>query len=77
MPKGTARAAAEQLAAELAAFPQVCMRSDREAMLRQWDLAEEDAIRLEVELGQEAFRVETQAGAGRFAGGTGRHGVFK
>lgn len=77
VPKGTARVAAEQLAADLAGFPQVCMRSDREAMLRQWDLAEEDAIRLEVELGAEAFRAETQAGAGRFAAGTGRHGVFR
>jgi enoyl-CoA hydratase len=77
VPQGTARAAAEQLAAEIAAFPQVCLRSDREALLRQWDLGEEDAIRLEVELGQEAFRVESQAGASRFAAGTGRHGVFR
>lgn len=76
VPAGTARQAAERLAAEIAAFPQTCLRSDRQALLRQWDLPEEDAIRLEVELGQTAFREEAQSGAGRFAAGTGRHGAF-
>lgn len=33
VPTGTARAAAEALAAEIAAFPQACVRSDRAAML--------------------------------------------
>ena len=75
--KGTARKAAEALALEIAAFPQTCLRSDRQALLRQWDMPEEEAIRLEVELGQTAFREEAQTGAGRFTDGTGRHGTFR
>jgi enoyl-CoA hydratase len=76
VPASTARAAAEALAHEIAAFPQICLRSDRAALLEQWGLSEEEAIRHEVALGQAAFREETRAGAARFAGGAGRHGAF-
>ena len=44
VPKGQARAAAEELAAELAALPQQCMRSDRLSMMGQWGMSEADAI---------------------------------
>lgn len=36
VPKGEARQRAEELAAELAALPQQCMRADRLSMLHQW-----------------------------------------
>jgi enoyl-CoA hydratase len=74
VPKGGARAAAEELAAQLAALPQQCLRSDRLSALNQWGLAESDAMNYE--FGSIA-RVATEAreGAGRFAAGAGRHGA--
>ena len=39
VPKGQARQQAEELAAELAALPQQCMRSDRLSALNQWGTA--------------------------------------
>ncbi|HEY7052381.1 MAG TPA: crotonase/enoyl-CoA hydratase family protein [Mycobacterium sp.] len=74
VPKGQARQAAETLAAELAALPQQCMRSDRLSMLTQWGLSEADAI--DFEFGS-LSRVAAEAleGAGRFAAGAGRHGT--
>ena len=41
-PPGEALAAAVELADELAALPQVCMRNDRLSALEQWDLDEDD-----------------------------------
>lgn len=77
VPPGTALAHAIELARELAAFPQRCLRSDRLATYRQVGLALEDALRLETRLGLETIRSgETQAGAARFAEGAGRHGRF-
>lgn len=77
VPAGTVRAAAEALAREIAAFPQTCLRRDRQSALEQWGLDEAGALRSEFELGLETLRSgETVAGAGRFSGGQGRHGVF-
>lgn len=73
-PTGTARATAIALAHELCAFPQIAMRSDRLSALRQWSLPSQEAFREEMLLAEEARRVESQAGAKRFAGGAGRHG---
>lgn len=75
VPAGQARAAAEQLAHELAALPQACMLADRASAYAQWDLCIEDALRRE---GAEAYRIvfdEGLAGAARFAAGAGRHGA--
>ncbi|GFG72280.1 crotonase/enoyl-CoA hydratase family protein [Mycolicibacter senuensis] len=74
VPNGQARAAAEQLAGELAEFPQRCLRSDRLSALHQWGMTEPHAM--DVEFGSLA-RVadEARRGAGRFAGGAGRHGA--
>jgi enoyl-CoA hydratase len=77
VPRGEARRAAEQLAAELSGFPQLAMLSDRESVLRQWDYEEEEAIRREIEGSMPAFRQEFQAGAGTFVAGVGRHGAFE
>src|ERR1700744_2309070 len=74
VPEGQAREAAEQLAAELAALPQQCMRSDRLSALHQWGISESDAIDFEF---ASISRVSAEAmeGAERFAKGAGRHGA--
>ncbi len=48
VPKGEARQAAEELAAQLAALPQQCMRSDRLSALHQWGMPEAAALRRRV-----------------------------
>ena len=72
---GQARAAAEQLAHELAAFPQTCMRHDRLSALDQDGLSEADALARELEHGMISL-AEVQTGLERFRGGAGRHGAF-
>jgi enoyl-CoA hydratase len=74
VPVGQALSAALELAHDISAFPQIAMRSDRMSAIRQWNLSEMDAIALETELSVEARRKEAQAGASRFASGSGRHG---
>ena len=77
VPGGEARAAAEKLAREIAAFPQLCMRGDRRSAYDQWAFDEEAALRREYELGIETIASgETREGATRFARGAGRHGSF-
>jgi enoyl-CoA hydratase len=72
---GQALAAAIELAGELAALPQRCMRNDRLSALEQWDLSEDDAMGNEVVRGRATIESgETLAGAARFAAGAGRHG---
>jgi len=75
VPPGQARAAAEELAAELAGFPQDCLRSDRASAYEALGSAGTDALAIEFAHGQ---RVLTGAleGAARFASGEGRHGQF-
>jgi enoyl-CoA hydratase len=75
VPAGQARTAAERLAAELARFPQTCMRSDRLSLLEQDGLSEADALAGELRHGIEALP-EAATGAARFAAGAGRHGNF-
>jgi len=76
VPAGQAVAKAVELAAELAALPQTCMRNDRRSAIEQWDLAEDAAIRNEFRLGvQTLLSGESRAGAERFAAGAGRHGA--
>src|SRR5271163_974657 len=74
VPKGRARKAAEELAAQLAALPQQCMRSDRLSALHQWGLNESDALDYEF-ASISRVAAEAMEGAGRFAGGAGRHGA--
>jgi enoyl-CoA hydratase len=74
-PKGGALAAAQGLAAEIAALPQACLRNDRLSAIEQWDLIEEDAARNEVRRGLATISSgETQSGAAAFTGGAGRGG---
>lgn len=74
VPVGQARVAAEQLAAELARFPQTCLREDRLSLLEQEGQDEEHAMRGEFRHGMVAVAAEALAGAARFASGEGRHG---
>lgn len=77
VPAGTARQAAEELANEIARFPQVCMRSDRQSAYEQFDLAFDSALANEFDHGIQALEQEGREGAKRFAGGSGRHGAFE
>ena len=73
---GAALATAIELAHQIAAFPQLCMRSDRRSSYEQWDLSLADALANETRSGREVIRSgETQRGAARFAAGEGRHGT--
>jgi enoyl-CoA hydratase/carnithine racemase len=76
VPTGTARAAAEELAAELARFPQLCMRHDRLSAYEQHDLPLDEALANELRHGTVALEHEALGGAARFAAGEGRHGAF-
>jgi enoyl-CoA hydratase len=76
VPDGQAVSAAVQLAGELAALPQHCLRSDRLSALEQWGMSEEEAAANEARRGREVIASgETLHGALRFAGGAGRGGV--
>src|SRR5205807_2262105 len=76
VPPGQALAASLALAHELAALPQVCLRSDRMSALEQWGMTEEEAAVNEARCGRDVVRSgETLEGAARFAGGAGRGGA--
>ena len=76
--EGKALDAAIELAAEIARFPQACMRTDRLSSYEQWDLDLDGALANEFRRGVEAISSgETQSGAKNFASGKGRHGSFE
>ncbi|WP_328875273.1 crotonase/enoyl-CoA hydratase family protein [Streptomyces sp. NBC_00287] len=75
VPTGTSRAEAEALAAEIARFPQSCLRADRASVLDQEGLDETAALRSELRHGVGVL-AESLEGAARFAAGAGRHGAF-
>ncbi len=75
--RGTARAEAETLAAEIAGFPPIAMTSDRQSAYESFDRDQAAAIQREMELSLAARRQESQTGAARFAQGEGRHGSFE
>ncbi len=69
------RDAAQTLAREIAAFPQACLRADRLATYRQWDLGLADALKAEGRGGIRALEIEGIHGARSFTAGRGRHGA--
>ena len=73
---GESLAAAQQLAAQIAAFPQGCMLADRASAYAQWDLPLAQALQQEGVHGAPIVALEGRAGAARFASGAGRHGKF-
>jgi enoyl-CoA hydratase len=76
-PKGGARAKAQELAQQVARFPQVCVRVDRRSTIKSHGLGVRDALIQEWYNGREALIADGVAGAGRFRDGLGRHGDFQ
>lgn len=77
VPDGAALTAAIELARQIAAFPQTCLRNDRRSALDQWSLSWDEATAREIGLGIETLRSgEAAQGAARFTGGEGRGGAF-
>ena len=77
VPRGQARVAAEKLAREIAAFPEVCMRGDRMSVYEQWEFSLEEAMDNEFRRGLKSLTSGALDGARRFAGGAGRQGSFE
>lgn len=76
VPEGLARSRAEELAAQIAAFPQLCVRADRRSTIDQQGLGERSALINEWRNSRDVVAAEGIAGAARFAEGAGRHGDF-
>jgi enoyl-CoA hydratase len=74
VPTGTSRAAAEQLAGELAALPQECLREDRLSLIEQQGLDERAALGNELAHGLRALPAAA-GGVDQFRAGAGRHGA--
>lgn len=75
--QGEMRAAALELARQLAAFPQRCLRSDRMSAYEGSSLVLKEALANEYRHGIATIESrESQAGAERFRTGAGRHGKF-
>ena len=73
VPSGKAREEAEKLAEKIAAWPQICMRSDREAVYAGFDIPFDQAMKQEFEKGMQVVQSgETVEGATRFSKGIGR-----
>jgi len=75
--RGEALQAARELAAQIAGFPQHCVRSDRMSAYEGWTLGHAEAMANEYRHGIATVNSgETREGAARFAAGAGRHGSF-
>jgi enoyl-CoA hydratase len=75
-PKGGARRKAEELAQDIARFPQVCVCADRRSAIKSHGLPVRDALIQEWYNGREALILDGVDGATRFKDGLGRHGDF-
>ena len=73
---GTARVEAEELARQLSAFPQTCMRNDRWSVYQQEGLSEQQALQFETSIGIQSLHTDAAEGAARFTAGHGSHGSF-
>jgi enoyl-CoA hydratase len=77
VPQASLDAAARELALQVAAFPQACLRNDRRSAYEQWGLSSADAMANEFRLGTDTLQSgESVAGARQFQGGAGRHAAF-
>jgi enoyl-CoA hydratase len=75
VPRGRARAEAEALAAELARFPQTCLRQDRLSAWEQDGMSLSGALANEFRRGMTSLSSpELVEGVARFTSGAGRHG---
>ncbi|MGH6814713.1 MAG: crotonase/enoyl-CoA hydratase family protein [Hyphomicrobiaceae bacterium] len=75
-PHGQARAVAEEMAHEIARFPQACVRSDRRSVYRAHGLPVRQGLESEWRTSAGIVTAEGIAGASRFKAGKGRHGDF-
>jgi enoyl-CoA hydratase/carnithine racemase len=75
VPAGAALTAAQELAAEIARFPQPTMRGDRRSAYFQEGRDLPEAMGREFAIGM-ASMATARDGAARFAAGAGRHGSF-
>jgi enoyl-CoA hydratase len=75
-PEGCAREKAEELAKEIARFPQTCVRADRRSAIKSRGLSLREALVQEWYNGREALVRDGVACASRFRDGFGRHGDF-
>ncbi len=73
---GKALETALEMAEQMAAFPQACMRNDRISAIKQWSLSLPEALSFEAEIGRDSLRAGASSGAARFADGKGRGGDF-
>ena len=72
---GEALEAAQELARQLASFPQGALRADLRSAKAQWSVSYKDAIEAEYLGGVEVLATgESRAGAQKFSDGAGRHG---
>lgn len=77
VPNGAARAEAEKLAAQIAEFPQICVRHDRLSTYEGLNLSFGEAMANEFRHGKAVIdSLETLQGTKRFTHGAGRHGQF-
>ena len=73
---GQSRWKAEELAHQIARFPQICVQADRGSVYAQEGLSMIDALKLEWFNGKKALSEEGLNGANNFKKGFGRHGDF-
>jgi len=77
VPTGQSRRAAEEIAHDIARFPQTCMKGDRLSVYEQWDHDYQHAMMKEFAHGTATLQTgEARSGAARFASGRGRGGRF-
>ena len=76
VPNGQSRQAAEEMAHEIARFPQECVRADRRSVYLQHGLPVREALESEWQNSNGMVDAEGIAGATRFANGKGRHGDY-
>jgi enoyl-CoA hydratase len=78
VPRGESLQRALELAHQIAAFPQICMRSDRKAVYAGLGRSLEEGLQIEARLGAEALDSgEPHTGAEAFQKGKGRGGRFE
>ncbi|MEM7534297.1 MAG: crotonase/enoyl-CoA hydratase family protein [Chloroflexota bacterium] len=75
--EGEVRSAAEEMAHEIARFPQAAVIADRRSIIETYGQPVREALRTEWTNGIAAVAQGGVAGAGRFKDGAGRHGDFQ
>ena len=74
--EGKAREEAEELALQIANFPELAMLSDRRSVYEQEAMGLNEALLNEAAVSRQARENGAQKGAERFAEGAGRHGAI-